>query len=149
MLFQVKHYTMNETIVKKLQEKGLKKLRMTKIQIENKLEKLRVKHIKAMEYNRIWDLTRETLYYSMALSMLNKYKKNNLNELIDHVMQYDGAFVFKIGNIYPNSVLTTAKNYKSSVRLVKDFVSEVSPFLNAAEQMLFKLAICEEHFPVE
>jgi hypothetical protein len=119
---------------------------MTKKQINSKLEKLRAKHIKAMEVNQIWELTREILYYSMALSMLNKYKKNNLNELIHYTMQYDGAFVFKIGNIYPDCICLLAEDYKSSVRLVKDFVAEVSPFLNEAEQMLFKLVICEEHF---
>ena len=129
---------------------GMKKSReMTKEQISEKLAKLQAKHLKSMDGDQLWDITREILYLKLALGLLKKMRKQNLNSLLDHGMQYDGAIQFKIGNIYPNSVLITAENYKSSVRLVQDFVAEVSPYLNEAEQMLFKMALCEEHFKVE
>ena len=134
--------------IKKIQARTKKKLGMTKAQINEKLSKLQAKHVKSMELE-LWDTTREILYFKIALGLLKKYRKQNLNDLLDHEMQYDGALLFKIGNIYPNSVLIMAENYKSSVRLVQDFVAELSPYLNEAEQMLFKIAICEEHFSVE
>ena len=135
--------------LQKLIPKHKKSLSMTKAQINEKLGKLHAKHLKSFDVDQLWDVTRETLYLKIALGLLKKYRKENLNELNEYGMQNDGAFQFKIGNIYPNSVLITAENYKSSVRLVQDFVAEVSPYLNEAEQMLFKVAICEEHFRVD
>ena len=135
--------------IKKIQARTKKKLGMTVAQINEKLAKLHAKHLKSMDAEQLWDTTREILYLKIALGLLKKHRKQNLNELLDHEMQYDGALLFKIGNIYPDTVLIMAENYKSSVRLVQDFVGELSPYLNDAEQMLFKIAICEEHFVAE
>ncbi len=140
---------MNKNITNKLKainQKRVKAMSMTKTQINDKLEKLLVKHLKSMDGYQIWEITREILYLKIALGLLKKHKKSNLNELLDIVMNYDGAFQFRIGNIYPTTVLLTAESCKSSVRLVQNFVKEVSAYLNDSEQMLFKIALCEEHF---
>ena len=34
-------------------------------------------------------------------------------------------------------------------QVIKDFIAELSPYLNEAEQMLFKYALCEEHLNPE
>jgi hypothetical protein len=140
---------MNKNISNKLKtinQKRVKAMSMTKTQINDKLEKLLGKHLKSMDGDQIWEITREILYLKIALGLLKKHKKSNLNELLDIALNYDGAFQFRIGNIYPTTVLLTAENYRSSVRLVQDFVNELSAYLNESEQMLFKIALCEEHF---
>ena len=122
---------------------------MNKQQINNKLEKLYAKQIKSMDFDEIWDITREILYLKIALGLLKKYKKQDISSLPDTAKYYDDSLKFPIGNIYPNAVLITTEKYKNTQKLVSDFIRDLSPFLNEAERMLFKVAICEEHFTSE
>jgi hypothetical protein len=119
---------------------------MNKKRINNKLEKLYAKQIKSMDFDEIWDLTREILYFRISLGLLKKYKKQEISALPDEAKNDDDSLIFPIGNIYPNSVLITTEKYKNTQKLVSDFIRDLSPFLNEAERMLFKVAICEEHF---
>jgi hypothetical protein len=119
---------------------------MTKHEINLKIQELYAKHLNSMDADELWDITREILYLKIALGLMKKHRKTNLNELYCRGMQYDGAFMFKIGNVYPNGVAILADNYEDNSILIQDFISELSPYLNEAEQMLFKVALCEELF---
>jgi hypothetical protein len=119
---------------------------MTKHEINIKLDELHTRHLNSMDKDEIWEITREILYLKIALGLMKKHRKTNLNKLDGHGLQYDCAFMFKIGNVYPNGVAVMAENYTSTAHLIQDFVAELSPYLNEAEQMLFKVAVCEEVF---
>lgn len=122
---------------------------MNKKQIKMELEKLYAKHLKSMNAEELWDITREILYFKIALGLMKKYSKKNLDELSSHGLQHDGAITFKFGDVYQFGVLLTEENDEDIDQLIKDFISELSPHLNKAEQMLFKVALCEELFNLD
>ena len=60
-------------------------------------------------------------------------------------MQHDGGFLFKSGTVYPFWVDLKIEEDSLEV-LIEEFIAELTPYLNEAEQMLFKVALCEEIF---
>jgi hypothetical protein len=125
---------------------------LTLVEIETTLQDIRVRHSESMDYYKLWLLTREMLYLKYAVGLMRKHNLSNLNELSRHGLDYDLAFKFKMGRLYPNGVaIMFEDDYKFTdyTQVIKDFIAELSPYLNEAEQMLFKYALCEEHLNPE
>jgi hypothetical protein len=118
---------------------------MTKQEIKLKIQELHTKHLNSMNKYEMWHITREIMYLKIALGQLKKCRKQNWNELKGRGMQYDGGFMFKSGTIYPFGVDLNIEEDRLEV-LIEEFIAELSPYLNEAEQMLFKFALCEEIF---
>lgn len=123
----------------------LEKNSMTKKEIKLKLKELHIKHLNSMNKYEIWDITREILYLKIALGKLKKCSKQNWNELKGWGMQHDGGFMFKSGTVYPFGVDLKIEEEILEV-LIEEFIAELTPYLNKAEKMLFKVALCEEIF---
>lgn len=119
---------------------------MTKQEIKLKIQELHTKHLNSMNAYELWDITREILYLKIALGQLKKCRKQNWNELKGRGMQYDGGFMFKSGTVYPFGTDISEDNYESIDLTIQNLIVELSPYLNEAEQMLFKVALCEEIF---
>jgi hypothetical protein len=117
---------------------------MSKNEIKMRIEQLHAKYFNTMVEDELWEITREILYLKIALGLMKKHRKNNLNKLIGDRMQYDCEFWFKTGEVYPNGVTLCSVNYTNAALLIQDFIAELSPYLNKAERMLFKVALCEQ-----
>jgi hypothetical protein len=125
---------------------------MTLIEIEAILQDIRVRFFESVDKYELWRLTREMLYLKYAVGLMRKHNLSNLYELSRHGLHSDQEFWFQMGRLYPNGVAVMFEdsyNYTSNTQLIKDFITELSPYLNEAEQMLFKFAICEENFNPE
>jgi len=118
---------------------------MTKQEIKLKIQELHTKHLNSMNKYEMWHITREIMYLKIALGQLKKCRKQNWNELKGRGMQYDGGFMFKSGTIYPFGVDLNIEEDHLEI-LIEEFNAELSPYLDEAELMLFKVALCEEIF---
>ncbi len=74
------------------------------VEIETILQYMRLKHSESLDKNELWMLTREMLYLKYAVGLMRKHNLSNLNELSRHGLDYDLAFKFKMGRLYPNGV---------------------------------------------
>jgi hypothetical protein len=129
-----------------------KKKSMTMCEMESKLQEIKLRLLESMNKDELLLLTREMLYLKYAIGLMRKHNLSNLYELSRHGLDYDLAFLFPMGRMYPDGVavmLETTYTCKDNTQLIKDFIAELSPYLNDAEQMLFKFAICEENFNPE
>ena len=118
---------------------------MTKQEIKMKIQELHTKHLDSLIKYEMWHITREIMYLKIALGQLKKCRKQNWNELKGRGMQYDGGFMFKSGTVYPFGVDLNIEEDRLEV-LIEEFIAELTPYLNEAEQMLFKVALLEEIF---
>jgi hypothetical protein len=119
---------------------------MSKNEIKIRIKQLQAKYFNSMVEDELWEITREILYLKIALGLMKKHRKNNLNKLVGERIQFDCEFIFKTGRVYPNGVSVYKDNYTNAALVIKDFIAEISPFLNGAEQMLFKLTFSEQSF---
>lgn len=123
----------------------LEKNSMTKQEIKLKIQELHINHLNSMNKYEMWDITRQILYLKITLGQLKKCRKQNWNQLKGVGMQHDGGFLFKSGTVYPFWVDLKIEEEHLEV-LIEEFIAELTPYLNEAEQMLFKLALLEEIF---
>jgi hypothetical protein len=135
----------NQSAEDSLMEILLKKNSMTKKEIKLKIQELHTKHLNSMNKYEMWDITREILYLKIALGQLKKCRNQNWNQLKGLGMQHDGGFLFKSGTVYPFWVDLKIEEDSIEV-LIEEFIAELTPYLNEAEQMLFKVALLEEIF---
>ena len=125
---------------------------LTISEMESILQGIRIRHLESMDKDELWLLTREMLYLKYAIGLMKKHQFCNLVELEGYGLESDFAFIFKMGRLYPNGVAVMYEdsyNCRDNAQMIKDFIAELSPYLNEAEQMLFKFAICEENFNPE
>ena len=125
---------------------------MTLVEIEAILQGIRVRFFESMDKYELWRLTREMLYLKYAIALMKKHNLSNLSELRHHGLHSDQEFWFQMGRLYPNGVAVMYEdnyNCTDNAQMIRDFIAELSPYINEAEQMLFKFAICEENFNPE
>jgi hypothetical protein len=116
------------------------------------LQEIQVRYLESMDKYELLRLTREMLYLKYAIGLMRRNYISELAELWCHGLGSDFAFTFKMGRMYPNGVAVMYEdnyNCTDNTQMIKDFIAELSPYLNEAEQMLFKFAICEENFNPE
>lgn len=125
---------------------------MTLKEMETKLQEIKVRFFESMDKYELWLLTRETLYLKYAIGKMKEHWAQNLVDLVGHGLDDEFAFRFKMGRWYPNGFAVMSDDvytWTDNAKMIRDLLSELSPHLTEAEQMLFKFAICEENFNPE
>jgi hypothetical protein len=136
----------------KLMEKIEERQNLTDYEMETILREIQVRFYESMDKYELWLLTREMLYLKYALALMRKHNISNLIELTRKGLSDDFAFEFPMGRMYPNGVAVMyddSYNFTGNARMISDLLINFSPYLNDADQMLFKIAICEENFNPE
>ena len=117
------------------------------------LEEIEVRYLESMDKKELLHLTREMLYLKYAIGKMKNQWAQSLVELVGHGLdRHDFAFLFPMGQMFPNGMaLMYEDGYycTDNAQMIRDLLSELSPHLTEAEQMLFKFAIYEENFNPE
>ncbi len=126
---------------------------MTIKEMETKLQEIKVRFFESMDKYELWLLTREMLYLKYAIGKMKEHWAQNLTDLVRNGFDRDDfAFIFQMGRMYPNGVAVMYEDSyycTDNAQMIRDLLSELSPHLTEAEQMLFKFAIYEENFNPE
>lgn len=119
---------------------------MSKHEIKIRIEQLYAKHLNCMDADELLNITREIFYLKIALILIKKHRKNNLNNFFADRMQDDRRFKLNMGDVYPSGVEIYSESMEDHVLLIQDFIAQLSPYFTKAEQMLFKVALCDQNF---
>ena len=126
---------------------------LTLKEMETKLQEIKVRFFESMDKYELWLLTREMLYLKYAIGKMKNQWAQSLVELVGHGLdRHDFAFLFPMGQMFPNGMaLMYEDGYycTDNAQMIRDLLSELSPHLTEAEQMLFKFAIYEVNFNPE